>query len=160
MDPPWAATTVSYIISSRTVSLMAATSSRHATEHRRPSSRSSIDQARERSDRPRRQERDVPPVPPFPTAPVASSSRNKITTNQIVHDRNGKLPEREINIRVEVGAGEDEPQQVEERLLDGVPLEIQEAWICEDLMFALQVRTSCGYQKIAACTYGRAWRAS
>ena len=26
-----------------------------------------------------------------------------------------------------------------ERQLDGVPLEVQEAWICEDLMFVLQV---------------------
>lgn len=59
---------------------------------------------------------------------------------QTAPDRNGKLLEREINIRVEVGGGEDEAEQVEERLLDGVPLEIQEAWICEDLMFALQVR--------------------
>ena len=39
---------------------------------------------------------------------------------------------------MEVDAEEAEEEQVE-RLLDGVPLEIQEAWICEDLMFALQV---------------------
>lgn len=32
---------------------------------------------------------------------------------------------------------EDQP----ERQLDGVPLEVQEAWICEDLMFVLQVRS-------------------
>jgi gamma-tubulin complex component 2 len=30
----------------------------------------------------------------------------------------------------------------EDRKLDGVPLEVQEAWICEDLIFVLQVRLS------------------
>ena len=30
----------------------------------------------------------------------------------------------------------------EGRRLDGVPLEVQEAWICEDLIFVLQVRLS------------------
>ena len=29
---------------------------------------------------------------------------------------------------------------LEERKLDGVPLVVQEAWICEDLRFVLQVR--------------------
>ena len=57
---------------------------------------------------------------------------------QTVHDRNGKAPEREVHIRVEIGEGEDEVDDVE-TLLDGVPLEVQEAWICEDLLFALQV---------------------
>jgi len=102
----------------------------------------------------------VPPVPPFPVAPVASTSRNKITTTQTVHDRNGKLPEREISIRVEVGAGEDEPEQVEERLLDAVPLEIQEAWICEDLMFALQVRLACVSHLRHNWADGREWKGS
>lgn len=61
--------------------------------------------------------------------------------DQTVHDRNGKLPEREVNIRVEVGAGgDDNGEEVVERLLDDVPLEVQEAWICEELLFALQVR--------------------
>lgn len=57
---------------------------------------------------------------------------------QTVHDRHGKAPEREVHIRVEIGEGEDEVDDVE-TLLDGVPLEVQEAWICEDLLFALQV---------------------
>jgi hypothetical protein len=30
----------------------------------------------------------------------------------------------------------------EGRRLDGVPLEVQEAWICEDLIFVLQVGLS------------------
>jgi hypothetical protein len=29
-------------------------------------------------------------------------------------------------------------------MLDGVPLEVQEAWICEDLLFVLQVGQRCG----------------
>ena len=75
--------------------------------------------------------------------PVPSSSRNKVTVNQTVHEQNGKLPEREVHIRVDMD-GDDEPV-VEERLLDDVPLEIQEAWICEELMFAFQVSiTSTG----------------
>jgi len=57
---------------------------------------------------------------------------------QTVHDRHGKAPEREVHIRVEIGEGEDEVDDVE-TLLDGVPLVVQEAWICEDLLFALQV---------------------
>lgn len=32
---------------------------------------------------------------------------------------------------------------VEERLLDGVPLEVQEAFVCEDLLFILQVSAGC-----------------
>ena len=39
-------------------------------------------------------------------------------------------------MRVEVGAG---GVAGEERLLDDVPLEVQEAWLCEDLLFVLQV---------------------
>jgi gamma-tubulin complex component 2 len=30
-------------------------------------------------------------------------------------------------------------EEDETRKLDGVPLEVQEAWICEDLIFVLQV---------------------
>jgi gamma-tubulin complex component 2 len=65
-------------------------------------------------------------------------TRNKVTVNQTLHNKHGKAPERDVHIRVEVGEGEDEVDAVE-TLLDGEPLEIQEAWICEDLLFALQV---------------------
>lgn len=43
-----------------------------------------------------------------------------------------------------------------ERLLDGVPLEVQEAWICEELMFLLQgvegslIRYAEGYDPLDA----------
>jgi hypothetical protein len=40
-------------------------------------------------------------------------------------------------MQVEVNG--DDTEAVRERLLDSVPLEIQEAWICEDIMFVLQV---------------------
>lgn len=65
--------------------------------------------------------------------------------------RKGKAPERvrerevEVQVRVEnrlVGDHEEEDAaqpEAPEQLLDGVPLEVQEAWICEDLMFVLQV---------------------
>jgi hypothetical protein len=33
----------------------------------------------------------------------------------------------------------DGPDAVDTRLLDGVSLDVQEAWICEDMMFVLQV---------------------
>jgi len=42
---------------------------------------------------------------------------------------------------VEIGAGDEEMDEVE-TLLNGVPLEIQEAWVCEDLLFALQVSST------------------
>jgi hypothetical protein len=43
-------------------------------------------------------------------------------------------------MQVEVnGDDTDGTEAVRERLLDSVPLEIQEAWICEDIMFVLQV---------------------
>jgi len=38
--------------------------------------------------------------------------------------------------------GVDDDEGEEGRKLDGVPLEVQEAWICEDLIFVLQVRLS------------------
>lgn len=49
-----------------------------------------------------------------------------------------------MDVRVENRIiGEDEEDEIfipeMERLLDGVPLEVQEAWICEDLMYVLQV---------------------
>lgn len=34
-------------------------------------------------------------------------------------------------------------EEDEMRKLDGVPLEVQEAWICEDLIFVLQVSLGC-----------------
>ena len=61
--------------------------------------------------------------------------------NQTLHDRHGRAPEREVHIQVEIGAGDEEMDEVE-TLLDGVPLEIQEAWVCEDLLFALQVSST------------------
>lgn len=35
---------------------------------------------------------------------------------------------------------EDTAEVMDVRMLEGVPLEVQEAWICEDLIFVLQVR--------------------
>lgn len=58
--------------------------------------------------------------------------------DQTVHERHGKSREKEVNIRLEVREEEDEVDSVE-TLLEGVPLEVQEAWVCEDLLFALQV---------------------
>jgi hypothetical protein len=55
--------------------------------------------------------------------------------------RNGKEPDRREREESEVDvASEEEGEADVDRLLDGVPLEVQEAWVCEDLMFALQVR--------------------
>jgi hypothetical protein len=67
----------------------------------------------------------------------ASSSRNKVSVNQHV-DYSDHVPERQINVRVELDDEDDEAVEAV-RLLDDVPLEIQEAWICEELLFALQV---------------------
>ncbi len=40
--------------------------------------------------------------------------------------------------------------QEQERLLDGVPLEVQEAWICEDLMFVLKVRLRFLFRSVSS----------
>lgn len=69
-----------------------------------------------------------------------------------MRSRNGKAPERirERNVEVEVRVENrmvdgDTEEDVEgganlpERLLDEAPLDVQEAWICEDLLFVLQV---------------------
>jgi len=57
--------------------------------------------------------------------------------------RNGKLPERGDAIASPADAivnGDGMEEEPIQWLLDGVPLEVQEAWICEDLMFVMQVR--------------------
>jgi gamma-tubulin complex component 2 len=85
--------------------------------------------------------------------PSSSSSRHRrepLPEPDTWRERNGKKPEKEtskgveresvITVQVEVGGDEDEELARErERMLGGVPLEIQEAWICEDIMFVLQV---------------------
>lgn len=79
-----------------------------------------------------------------PPPPVASSSRPRAAERQ---DRNGKLPARVLDPPVEevaaleLGVDEAEEEEDQGRRLDGVPLEVQKAWICEDLIFVLQV---CG----------------
>ena len=69
------------------------------------------------------------------------SARNKVSVAQNRHAYADKPVEREVNIQVELGTETAEEREVE-RSLEGVPLEIQEAWICEDLLFALQVSRS------------------
>ncbi|WVQ80641.1 hypothetical protein IAT38_002746 [Cryptococcus sp. DSM 104549] len=76
-------------------------------------------------------------------APSASSSRPRppLPDDDSWKVRNGKLPERAPECVVEkVVVVQQQPEEPEEdeRLLDGVPLEVQEAWICEDLLFVLQ----------------------
>jgi hypothetical protein len=77
--------------------------------------------------------------------PSSSSLAKRVSVQKEVHEgANGQGTHREYKVRVEVGVQAQEEEEVEsvQRLLDGVPLEVQEAWICEDLMFALQVRTT------------------
>ena len=57
-------------------------------------------------------------------------------------ERNVDVEVRVINQAVLDDAGAEE-QPVVSRLPDGVSLDVQEAWICEDMMFVLQVRSSC-----------------
>ena len=70
--------------------------------------------------------------------------------------RNGKAPARVVDLEPPVQAVaalelDDENLDTDEgRRLDGVPLEVQEAWICEDLIFVLQVRLSKSVLKIRA----------
>lgn len=59
--------------------------------------------------------------------------------------RHGKAPARVLDLEPpveEIAALDLEGEEGENggRNLDGVPLEVQEAWICEDLIFVLQVR--------------------
>lgn len=62
--------------------------------------------------------------------------------------------EREIEVQVVIRDGTQSPVKQPERLLDGVPLEVQEAWVCEDLMFVLQglegslIRYADGYDPL------------
>lgn len=123
------------------VDLAEASSSRHTSHHHRPSSRPTstrhaVDAPRMASERTER-----PARPASRDGPVASSSRHRVSVDQVVHDRHGKLPEREVNIRLEVDGEEVDEDDIAmaDRLLDDVPLEVQEAWICEELLFALQV---------------------
>ncbi|WWC94084.1 hypothetical protein V866_000922 [Kwoniella sp. B9012] len=65
-------------------------------------------------------------------APLPTSSRP--TPESDSRKRNGKLPERVAELSLADG-----PNSVEEeRKLEDVPIAIQEAWICEDLLFVLQ----------------------
>jgi gamma-tubulin complex component 2 len=91
----------------------------------------------------RERRRDVP-------SGQASRAERTIRTDQT--ERTGRTaPTAERNMDVDVlvvnqtvpndtGAGE---EPIVSRLLDGVSLDVQEAWICEDMMFVLQVRCSC-----------------
>ncbi|TXT13790.1 hypothetical protein VHUM_01157 [Vanrija humicola] len=89
------------------------------------------------------------------TAPASSSSRasSSLSTRRErdyghghAHarsrdSRDGKVAERNVEIEVVVrnDVAPDTPQPAAERkLLDGVPLDVQEAWICEDMLFVLQ----------------------
>ena len=62
--------------------------------------------------------------------------------------RHGKAPARVIDLEPPIqevaalGLDEADEDGSEGRRLEGVPLEVQEAWICEDLIFVLQVRLS------------------
>ena len=74
------------------------------------------------------------------TRPAKSSSSRPPPVEEDWQHRNGKPPDR---VPQEVpqadGPSSDGLELAEERMLDGVPLEVQEAWICEDLIFVLQV---------------------
>lgn len=65
-----------------------------------------------------------------------------------------RVREREIEVQVVIRDGTQSPVKQPERLLDGVPLEVQEAWVCEDLMFVLQglegslIRYADGYDPL------------
>lgn len=71
-----------------------------------------------------------------------SSSRHAaVEVNGRLHP-NSDLPDRgqpNVATRGSVANADDEAEETNPRLLDGVPLEVQEAWICEDLLFVLQV---------------------
>ena len=80
-----------------------------------------------------------------PQPPAASSSSSRLTQGREERQvRHGKAPARVIDLEPPVQAVaalemNDENLDTDEgRRLDGVPLEVQEAWICEDLIFVLQ----------------------
>ncbi|WWC70294.1 uncharacterized protein I206_104244 [Kwoniella pini CBS 10737] len=81
----------------------------------------------------RHQERDSGRPSSSRSTPVAILPRPDIESSK----RNGKLPERVAQLSLADGIDENDGSE-ERRNLDGVPLEIQEAWICEDLLFVLQ----------------------
>jgi gamma-tubulin complex component 2 len=92
--------------------------------------------------------RDQPIPSTSSSRPSSSSSRHRsqpLSDPQDWRNRNGKQPERAVSrervitVQVEVNGDAVEDEVERERLLDGVPLEIQEAWICEDILFVLQV---------------------
>lgn len=61
-------------------------------------------------------------------------------TSDVWKDRNGKLPERAVLPSAPAVLVPDDEEEVDaELLLEAVPLAVQEAWICEDLLFVLQV---------------------
>jgi gamma-tubulin complex component 2 len=83
-----------------------------------------------------------------PLPPTASSSRQPLGERREPDriSRHGKAPARVLDLEppIEEVAGlelrdEDMEMEDETRKLDGVPLEVQEAWICEDLIVVLQV---------------------
>ncbi|KAK4689082.1 gamma-tubulin complex component 2, partial [Tremellales sp. Uapishka_1] len=89
----------------------------------------------------------LPPAPPHSRAhklkqPVSSSSSRPRLENETWQHSNGKHIDRGMeegpDVRAAEGRVEMEEEENDNRLLDGVPLEVQEAWICEDLTFVLQ----------------------
>ena len=68
------------------------------------------------------------------------NGRNRVAVTD-KHFETHDGPQRDVNLRIELDAGEEEEEEEEEeeRLLDGVGLDVQEAWLCEDLIYALQV---------------------
>lgn len=101
-----------------------------------------------RSDHPPRPSSSQQQPIPSSSRPASSSSARQIPSRERDYrNRNGKLPERGVDVEVLVEnrvISADEEADIDEkleeaRLLDGVPLEVQEAWICEDMMFVLQV---------------------
>ncbi|WWC61778.1 uncharacterized protein I303_104363 [Kwoniella dejecticola CBS 10117] len=66
------------------------------------------------------------------STPIASAASVRPEVDNA--KKNGKLPERVAQLSLADGPDETE----EGRSLDGIPLEMQEAWICEDLLFVLQ----------------------
>ncbi|RSH87478.1 hypothetical protein EHS25_003388 [Saitozyma podzolica] len=105
---------------------------------------------RQAEEPPRPPRRTRPPEQPSTSAsasaasssrPMPSSSHQQITLEKEPYrHRNGKQPER--TVQREVLVAPENADSIEEagpaRMLDGVPLEVQEAWICEDLLFVLQ----------------------
>ncbi|OCF40305.1 gamma-tubulin complex component 2 [Kwoniella heveanensis CBS 569] len=98
-------------------------------------------------ERERERERDRDRYQPSSSSKEPQSSRSALPSRQYREtpppetwrDKNGKLPERAtVPAAAETEQVDGVEEGEEERLLDGVPLEVQEAWICEDLLFVLQ----------------------